>query len=407
MRRSPVKIGLLLVLSILLLLPQLLVGGCKSGPPEGVEIRIGVLGGLTGPAAASVATLYDELEKTFEYMNEVEDGIDGVQLRWRMLDNQGTPEGAITAYRELRDTFDPHIYFTVEDYYLLGIMEEIEEDEAVLFTASTIQPECYTPPGRFFGLSIPISDGFAGFVTWVQDDWSGTGMPRIGVLYWGDLPTGSQWQIAQPWAMQQGVELELASYSIMAPDLQPQLLTLREAEVDYIWMLGTYGNASVAISGVTGLGMEDIPFCFNEYVESNVLIDLIGDAAEGFYVYRSETPYSDGSEAADLYTDIWQWAGEEDKWSDNRMMITLKAAITAVVRAAVEEVGWADLDSAAIYDALNSLEEIDTWGNVEGFGFGPDRRSGVSTIKIAQFTEDGTVSVSEPIVLPRTFEGVD
>ena len=113
MRRSPAKIGLLLVLSILLLLPQLFIGGCKSGPPEGVEIRIGVMGGQTGPAASSVVTLFDELEKTFEYMNEVEDGIDDVKLSWRIVDNRGTPEGAITAYRELRDTFDPHIYFAV------------------------------------------------------------------------------------------------------------------------------------------------------------------------------------------------------------------------------------------------------------------------------------------------------
>jgi len=138
-----------------------------------------------------------------------------------------------------------------------------------------------------------------------------------------------------------------------------------------------------------------------------VLIEMVGASAEGFYAYRSETPYSDGTEASELYTDIWQLAGEENKWSDNRLLITLKAAITAAVREAVDEVGWENLDSAAIYDALNSLEEIDTWGNNVGFGFGTDRRVGVSAIKIAQFTEDGTVSVTDPIELPRTFEGVD
>jgi ABC-type branched-subunit amino acid transport system substrate-binding protein len=405
-RKSPAKIGLLLVLSILLLLPQVFFGGCESGPPEGAEIRIGVMGGQTGPAASNVVTLFDELEKSFEYINEVEDGIDGVQLRWRMVDNQGTPEGAITAYRELRDTFDPLIYFAVEDYYLLGIQDELEEDEAVVFTASAINPQSFIPPGRLFALPIPTSDGFAGYVKWVLDEWSGEGMPKIGVLHW-DIETGYQWQIAQPWVMQQGVELETVPYSMFTMDLQPQLLTLREAEVDYIWMLGVAGNAAVAIRDYYGLGMAGIPFCFDEYVESNVLIDLVGEGAEGFYVYRSETPYSDGSEGAELYTDIWEWAGEEGKWSDNRLLITFKAAITAAIREAVEEVGWDELDSAAIYDALNSLEEIDTWGNTDSFGFGPDRRVGVSTMKIARFTKDGTVSVSEPIDLPRTFEGID
>ena len=77
------------------------------------------------------------------------------------------------------------------------------------------------------------------------------------------------------------------------------------------------------------------------------------------------------------------------------------------MKKAVAEVGWENLDSAAIYDALNGLTEIDTWGNSHGFGYGPNRRVGVGTIKIAQFTKDGTVAVSDFIDLPRTFEGVD
>ena len=56
---------------------------------------------------------------------------------------------------------------------------------------------------------------------------------------------------------------------------------------------------------------------------------------------------------------------------------------------------------------LNKLTTIDTWGNMPGFGYGTDKRVGVSTMKIAQFTKDGTVAVSELIELPRTFEGVD
>jgi len=32
---------------------------------------------------------------------------------------------------------------------------------------------------------------------------------------------------------------------------------------------------------------------------------------------------------------------------------------------------------------------------------------GVSTMKIARFTKDGTVAVSDLIELPRTFEGID
>ncbi|MFC2034533.1 ABC transporter substrate-binding protein [Chloroflexota bacterium] len=399
-------IGLLIFLSVLLML-QVGAVGCSPSPPAGTEIRIGVIGGQTGPAAAQVVALIEEVEHTFNYINEVEDGIDGVKLNWRIVDNKGTPEGAILAYKELR-AFEPHTYFVIEDYYLLGAKEMIEEDEAVLFTASAIDPRSFLPPGRFFGLPIPTSDGFAGYVQWVLDNHEGPEAPKIGVLYWGDLPTGLQWRTAESWVRKQGVELEPVEYSIAAMDLTTQMLRLRDAEVDYIWMLGTSPNAAVAIRDFLGLGLGGkIPFTFNEYVEANVLLDMIGETAEGFYVYRSETPYSDGSQAAELYTEIWQWAADEDKWSDNRLVITLKAAISASVRQAVADVGWEALDSAAIYDALNTLSEINTDGNTVGYGFSPSKRVGVSSMKMAQFTKDGTVAISEPILLPRTFEGID
>jgi ABC-type branched-subunit amino acid transport system substrate-binding protein len=400
-------VGLFISMAVLLIV-QLGGAGCAPKRPAGTEIRIGVMGGQTGPAAADVVALVEELEHVFNYMNEVEGGIDGAKLSWRIVDNRGTPEGAISAYRELRDGFDPHIYFAVEDYYLLGIKDEIEADEAVIITASAIDSRAFIPASRFFSLAIPLPDGFAGYVKWVLENHEGPGMPKIGVLYWGDVPTGQQWRTAQAWAMKQGVELETVEYSIRAIDLTPQLMRLRDAEVDYIWMLGVSGNAAVAVGGFLGLGLGGtIPFTFNEYVVADQLLGMVGEAAEGFYIYRSENPYSDGSEAAELYTKIWKSATGEDKWSDNRLLITLKAAITAAVKQAVDDVGWENLDSAAIYDALSGLTKIDTWGNTAGFGYGPTRRVGVAAMKIARFTKDGTVSVSDPITLPRTFEGID
>ena len=407
MKKSRKWVGLFILL-LMLLVVQVGAAGCAPQVPAGVEIRIGVMGGQTGPAAADVVAVVEELEHVFNYMNEVEGGIDGVKLSWRIIDNKGTPEGAIMAYKELRDTFAPHIYFAVEDYYLLGIKDTIEEDQAVIFTASAIQPQAFIPASRFFSLTIPIPDGFAGYVQWILENHEGPGMPKIGVLYWGDVPTGAQWRMAQAWVMKQGVELEAVEYSIRAIDLKPQLLRLRDAEVDYIWMLGVSGNAALAIRDFLGLGLGGkIPFTFNEYVVADQLLGMVGEGAEGFYVYRSEVPYSDGTEAAELYNKIWQQATGEDKWSDNRLLLTLKAAITEAVMQAVDNVGWENLDSAAIYDALTGLTEIDTGDNVQDFGYGSTKRIGVSTIKIARFTKDGTVSVSDPITLPRTFEGID
>jgi len=406
MKKWQARIGLLVVVSMLLALP--LNTGCGAEEPEVKEIRIGVMGGQTGPASYSVVPMIDELEHVFNYVNEVEGGIDGVKLSWRIVDNKGTPEGAVTAYKELRDGFNPLFYIVVEDYYYLGIKDMIAEDQAVMFTLSVIVPQCYIPASVFYGVSIAISDGFAGYVKWVLDDWKGAGKPKIGVLYWEDLPTGAQWQMAQGWAMKQGVELEPVGYSIRTLDLMPQLMQLRDAEVDYIWMLGTAPNAAVAIRDFRSLGLGgEIPFCFNEFVEPEVLLDLEGEAAEGFYCYRSESPYSDGTAAAELYTEIWKWATGEEKKADTRITITLKAVITAALKQAIADVGWDKLDRAAFNNALDKLTDIDAWGNTRNLSFGPDKRLGVTSVRMGRFTKDGRVSVGDWIELPRTFEGID
>jgi len=405
MKSWRVRVGLLLVLSILLIaLPT--VSGCAGGAPSGTEIRIGVMGGQTGPAAASVSSMIEELEHVFNYVNDIEGGIEGAKLSWRIVDNKGTPEGAVTAYKELKGGFNPLFYIVVEGYYYLAVKDELAEDQTAVFTMSAINPQCYLPPSVFFSVSLPISDGFAGFTKWVLDDWKGSGKPKIGVLYWEDLPTGSMWQMAQAWVMKQGVELEPVGYSIRTLDLKPQLMRLRDAEVDYIWMLGLTENAALAVRDALGLGMVgEIPFCFSEYVEPDVLLDLVGEGAEGFYSYRSESPYADGGESAELYTKIWQWATGEEKKSDNRITITVKAIITAAIEQAVADVGWDNMDSEAFYNALNKLSNVDTWGNTRDFGFGPDKRVGISAIKMGQFTKTGRVTVGDWIELPRTFEG--
>ncbi len=273
--------------------------GCSSGPPEGTEIRIGITGGQTGPAPADVIAVIEELEHVLNYINEVEGGIGGVPVKWRIIDNGGTPEGAIGAYKELRDSFDPLIYFAVEDYYLLGAMADIIADEAVIITASAIQSPGFVPPGRFFGLPIPMSDGFAGYVKWVLANHDGPDMPKIGALYWEDLPTGQLWRAAEPWVRKQGVEIEMVGYPVRPMDLKPQFLRLRDAEVDYIWMMGTAGHAALAIRDYHGLGLTgQIPLCFNEYVVADQLLELVGQGAQGMNVYRSEVPYSDGPVAA-------------------------------------------------------------------------------------------------------------
>lgn len=378
-----------------------------ESPTPTQTIRIGMMGGQTGPASAPVVTMFKEIDDIFRYVNEVQGGIDGVKLDWKTVDNKGTPDGAVLAYKDLRDSYNPQIYMVIEDYYYSGIKDMIDQDKSVIFSTSTIAPQLYSPPDRFFTLSIPTADGFAGYVKWVKQNWKGSGQPNIGVLYW-DLASGEMWKSAMPWVSKQGATLTPVQYGMTSPDYTAQLMKLRDSNVNYIWMMGTTQNAAVAIRGMNSLGLKDkIPLTFNEYVEADVLLGLVGKDGEGYTILRSESPYSDNTQAAQLYSKIYQWAEKKDKWSDNRLSINFLAAVTAAIKQAKSDVGVGKIDNLAIYNALNKLTSIDTWGNSQGFGYGPDRRIGVQAMKISKLTQTGTVSASDYITLPRTFEGID
>jgi hypothetical protein len=113
-------IGLLLVISILsMMLP--LAGCSKEAAPAAStapkEIRVGILGGITSPStSSSIMKNVQDFEAYFKYINEVEGGLDGAKITWQVGDTKGTPDGAITAYKELRDGFKPFLYFAIEDY---------------------------------------------------------------------------------------------------------------------------------------------------------------------------------------------------------------------------------------------------------------------------------------------------
>jgi ABC-type branched-subunit amino acid transport system substrate-binding protein len=380
----------------------------KTTAAPQTTLRIGLMGGLTGPAAPAVNALITEFQYVFRYMNEKEGGISGVKLDWKTVDNKGTPDGAVTAYKELRDGYKPQIYLAIEDYYMLGLRDTFTEDKAAVIVTSALDSRMYVPPGRVFGVSIATADGFAALSDWIVKDWKGPGRPKIGMLHI-DLPSGLSWKPAANYVTNKGVDIAAtAPYSMAALDVKPQLMTLRDAGVNYMWIQANTQQAGVIIRDFRSLGLMDkIKPVFMEWTESDKVLELAGDAAEGFYQYRSESPASDGSAASKLWSQIWKAETGQDRWSDNRLSMNVKAVLTAAVKQTIADVGADKISGEALYNSLTKLSNIDTAGNCGTLGYSDTRRMGISTMKMAQYTKTNTKSISDWITLPRIFEGID
>jgi len=375
---------------------------------SGVVLKIGLMGGLTGPAAPAVNAIMTEFGYVFKYINETEGGISGIKIEWKILDNKGTPDGAITAYKELRDGFKPQVYIGIEDYYMMGLKDTFIEDKACVIATSALDSRMYVPAGRVFGVSMATVDGFAALSEWIVKDWKGSGKPKIGMLNI-DLPSGLSWKPATNYVTNKGLDIAAtAPYSMAALDVKPQLMTLRDAGVNYMWIQCNNQQAAIIIRDFRGLGLMDkIKPVFMEWTESDKLVELVGDQAEGFYQCRSESPASEGSEAAKLWSTIWKAGSGKDRWCDNRLTTNIKYVLTAAVNKAIADVGADKISGEVLYNTLTKLTDIDTRGNLGGLGYSDTRRMGVSTMKISQYTKDNTKAMSDWITLPRIFEGID
>ncbi len=381
----------------------------KPGTSSGSGMfRIGIMGGLSGPTPGPVSRELNEFEYMLKYVNEVEGGIEGVKFEWKVVDDTGLADGAVVAYKELRDTYKPQLYVVVEDYLFASIAQMITQDKSNFITTSAIVPQLYVPPGRFFSISMPTSDGFAAYINWVLSSWKGTGHPKVGVVYWSDNPSGLQWQLAKGWLAQKPVDIVPVTYAIASLDLTTQFTKLKQSGVNYIWIHGVTGNDALAIRDASAVGIsKDVPITFMEYCESEELLNLVGPGAEGFYGYQAFSPYSEGTEAAKLYNQIWKFGGNKDEWSDNRLMIGLKAVLNALIPKISADIKANKLTSDTTYNALSGLTNIETWGNNSNFGYGPNKRVGTSSIKTHQYTKTGTKVVGDWIPMPRLFEGAE
>ena len=376
-------------------------------PATKAVLRIGLMGGLTGPASPAVNAIMTEFGYVFKYVNDVEGGIDGIKLEWKIVDNKGTPDGAITAYKELRDGFKPHIYVAVEDYYMLGMVDTFKEDKATVIVTSANDPRMFNPPGRVFGVAISSADGFAAFADWVASDWKGAGKPRIGMLHI-DLPAGLSWKIAENYAKNKGVEIVTAPYSMSALDVKPQLMTLRDAGANYIWIQANTQQAGVIIRDFRSLGLMDkIKPVFMEWTEPDKVLELVGTDLEGFYQYRGESPAADNTEAAKLWSQIWKASTGKDRWCDNRLSINIRAVLAAVVKKTVADVGVDKINGETLYQSMMQLSNIETGENCGPLGYSDTKRLGVGAMKMSQYTSTQNVAISDWITLPRIFEGID
>jgi branched-chain amino acid transport system substrate-binding protein len=364
----------------------------------------------------------------FKYINEVEGGIDGIKINYVWADDKYNAATAFIAYKRMRDQHHPILWFSLcPDYVVAPAMDMFERDKTPVLLYIAYMQEFFSPPGIFFSFGFCSANNFTGLARWVLQDWEasgGTGRPKLGYLHW-NMPHGTAALDAgaDRWVEEHGVEFVSKTYMPMPLDLRPQLLSLKDEGVDYVYLVGVSADWIALVRDARAAGLwDEMKFIIDPSGDPyTMLLPVVGEDAEGLYQLGNNEPWSAGPEVAKavrIGAEIREWGGHSPSRVDVASTAVAKQILTAVIRQAVADVGYENLSGEAMYNAMVNMGPLDTQGGFKIEGWGPDRRVAQSGVKMLQFRKmapgsevppDGvmmeTIAVSDWIETTNIFEG--
>jgi branched-chain amino acid transport system substrate-binding protein len=400
----------------------------KTPAAEEKWITIGGTHTLTGAASSSTGPSFQSWMEMFKYINEVEGGIDGIKINYVWADDKYDAAHAAIQYKRLRDRDHPIMWFSLcPDYVVAGAKDMFERDKTPVLLYIAYVQEFFRPPGILFSFGFCSANNFTGLARWILQDWEasgGTGRPKLGYLHWnlahGTAPLDAD---ADKWAEEHGVDVVTRTYTPMPLDLRPQLMSLRDEGVNYVFLVGVAADYAVFVRDARAAGLwDEMKFIIDPSGDPyTMVLPVVGEDAEGLYMLSNNEPWSAGPETARavrIGAEIREWAGHSPSRVDISSTGVCKQILTAVIRQAVADVGYENLSGEAMYNAMVKMGPLDTQGGFRIDGWGPDKRIAQSGIKMLQYRKmasgsevppDGimmeTVAISDWIETTNIFEG--
>mgnify|MGYP003376488690 CR=1 FL=1 len=161
---------------------------------DGETIVIYQAAGLTGPLAQILGDGFINGSNDAVERINAEGGVCGVMMELRLEDSQYDPEQEVAIYERYQaEEPAPVMHLTYGSGAAIALKERVTEDQVPHITAGLSDEAFYLPRGGYtFGTGPIYSDQFAGFLTWLQDNWADVKPAEagdeivVGVIGWAN-----------------------------------------------------------------------------------------------------------------------------------------------------------------------------------------------------------------------------
>jgi len=380
-------------------------GPTLTTPPAGEKmVEIVDLTPLTGPTAAPEQIGMRGLQDYVKYFNE-EERIPGVTIGLLWSDTGREMARFVSAYRKFVARGVP-LFFSDDTICIAALKSQIEKDQVPFVSGSVSAPVIY-PPGWAYCLWPTFGEVSTAVLDYFMENWEEERAPRV--VYVGaddEMGRGGAEEVSE-YAKSIGMEMlpwEFAYYVVV--DATPQLLRIKDREADLVMIQSIVPAAAPILRDAERLGLlDEMQFAGLEFSMGETLIRIAGPAAEGYLAPRC-TPWFDETEIPGIKAirDIQERYRGEVQEDPEYMGGWLGGAIMCeATKRAIEEVGYENLDGAAIKRALDGMEGFDVDGMAK-ITYTPEQRRGCGMVAVYQIQGGDIVRVSDwrevPLLVP-------
>jgi len=262
--------------------PQDSASGDQQASGGGQEILIGGIFDITGGTGDVGAPYADGAKAYFEHIN-AQGGVNGNPVKLIDIDYAYQVPQAIEAYQKLtqQDKVIAILGWGTGDTE--AMKELIAEDKIPYISGSYSENLANVEAHPYnFLTAATYSDQAKIAIKWFVDNWTEDRPPRMALLY-NDTPFGrSPVEDAKAFAESLGVEVvDEEVIEVTALDASSQLLNMKAKNPDFALIQQTWGATSTILKDAKRLGI-DTQFIGLNWAAGEGIIDLAGDAAEGF-----------------------------------------------------------------------------------------------------------------------------
>lgn len=327
---------------------------------EGGSFKVGVIGPLTGPAAAYGIAVQNGVDLAVKEINEA-GGVNGATLEMNSQDDEHDPEKSVNAYNTLKDWNMQMLVGAVTSKPCIAVAAESANDNLFQITPSGSAVECAAPENVFRVCFADPAQGTAS-AQYIGEHKLGT---KIAIIY--DSSTEYSSGIRESFvaeAANQGLEI-VADEAFTADtntDFSVQLDKAKDAGADLVFLPIYYQEASVILKQASD--KEFAPVFFGVDGMDGILSveNFDTSLAEGIMLL---TPFSSTEEGSKAFTDAYVAAyGIEP----NQFAADAYDAVYAI-KAAAEKAGITpDMDPSTICDAMKTAMTEITIDGLTGEG---------------------------------------